>query len=73
MAAHNLGRPGRPMHQKMINDITFVLKAVGKWPAETRLSDPGAYRLGYAALRRLFDTKLDFENIDDIRTGGYAV
>src|SRR5258705_9644566 len=61
------------MRQKMINDIIRILGVVSEWPSEVRLSDPGAYKLGYAALRKLFDTKLDFENVDDIRAGGYAV
>jgi hypothetical protein len=58
------------MCEKMIDDITRILEVVQKWPPEVWLSDAGAYKLGYAALRRLFDTKLDFENVDDIRAGG---
>lgn len=60
------------MRQMMIGNITRILEVVGKWPVQVRLNDPGAYRLGYTALRNLFD-KLDFEKIDDIRAGGYAV
>ena len=57
----------------MIGDITHILAVVSQWPPEVRLSDPGAYKLGYTALRKLFETTLDFENVEDIRGGGYAV
>jgi hypothetical protein len=61
------------MRDRMIDEISRILVAAETWTADDRLSDPGAYALGYGALRSLFETKLDFENVDDIRAGGYAV
>ncbi len=57
----------------MIQDIARILAVAQDWPANELQQDPGAYRLGYTALRKLFDTHLDYRNVDDVRIGGYAV